>query len=132
MVTGSTQSGRALASDIRRAAVDGSRRVVAGIERGDGTVGKFLKDTLLYRDLRGLVTQADSVLADLKAKDQSGRTPLHLAVLNSYSSSSMVRTLLAGGADPLAEDSQKFIHIKYKRPLHNRENFAVVRREISK
>jgi phospholipid/cholesterol/gamma-HCH transport system substrate-binding protein len=41
--------------------------VMAGIERGDGTVGKFLKDTLLYRDLRGLVTQADSVLADLKA-----------------------------------------------------------------
>ena len=31
------------------------------------TVGKLLKDTLLYRDLRGLVTQADSVLADLKA-----------------------------------------------------------------
>ena len=28
--------------------------------------GKLLKDTLLYRDLRGLVTQADSVLADLK------------------------------------------------------------------
>src|SRR4029079_6291732 len=41
--------------------------IVAGVERGDGTVGKFLKDTLLYRDLRGLVTQADSVLADLKA-----------------------------------------------------------------
>lgn len=41
--------------------------IMAGVERGDGTVGKFLKDTLLYRDLRGLVTQADSVLADLKA-----------------------------------------------------------------
>jgi phospholipid/cholesterol/gamma-HCH transport system substrate-binding protein len=41
--------------------------LVGGIERGEGTVGKFLKDTLLYRDLRGLVTQADSVLADLKA-----------------------------------------------------------------
>ncbi|MEP6992451.1 MAG: MlaD family protein [bacterium] len=41
--------------------------LVGGIERGDGTVGKFMKDTLLYRDLRGLVTQADSVLADLKA-----------------------------------------------------------------
>ncbi len=47
-----------------------SRRVdnlVAGVERGEGTVGKFMKDTLLYRDLRGLVSQADSVLADLKA-----------------------------------------------------------------
>ena len=41
--------------------------LVGGVERGEGTVGKFMKDTLLYRDLRGLVTQADSVLADLKA-----------------------------------------------------------------
>jgi phospholipid/cholesterol/gamma-HCH transport system substrate-binding protein len=41
--------------------------LVAGIERGEGNAGKLLKDTLLYRDLRGLVTQADSVLADLKA-----------------------------------------------------------------
>ena len=41
--------------------------LLGGVERGEGTVGKFLKDTLLYRDLRGLVTQADSVLADLKA-----------------------------------------------------------------
>ena len=41
--------------------------LVGGIERGEGTVGKFMKDTLLYRDLRGLVSQADSVLADLKA-----------------------------------------------------------------
>jgi phospholipid/cholesterol/gamma-HCH transport system substrate-binding protein len=41
--------------------------LLGGIERGQGTVGKLLKDTLLYRDLRGLVTQADSVLADLKA-----------------------------------------------------------------
>ena len=40
--------------------------LVAGIERGEGNAGKLLKDTLLYRDLRGLVTQADSVLADLK------------------------------------------------------------------
>jgi phospholipid/cholesterol/gamma-HCH transport system substrate-binding protein len=41
--------------------------LIAGIERGDGNVGKLMKDTLLYLDLRGLVTQADSVLADLKA-----------------------------------------------------------------
>jgi phospholipid/cholesterol/gamma-HCH transport system substrate-binding protein len=41
--------------------------LIAGIERGEGTVGKLMRDTLLYRDLRGLVTQADSVLADLKA-----------------------------------------------------------------
>jgi phospholipid/cholesterol/gamma-HCH transport system substrate-binding protein len=41
--------------------------LLGGIERGEGNVGKLMKDTLLYRDLRGLVTQADSVLADLKA-----------------------------------------------------------------
>jgi phospholipid/cholesterol/gamma-HCH transport system substrate-binding protein len=41
--------------------------LIGGIERGEGTVGKFMRDTLLYRDLRGLVSQADSVLADLKA-----------------------------------------------------------------
>jgi phospholipid/cholesterol/gamma-HCH transport system substrate-binding protein len=41
--------------------------LIAGIERGDGTVGKLMRDTLLYSDLRGLVTQADSVMADLKA-----------------------------------------------------------------
>jgi phospholipid/cholesterol/gamma-HCH transport system substrate-binding protein len=40
--------------------------IIAGLERGEGTAGKLLKDTLLYRDLRGLVTQADSVMADLK------------------------------------------------------------------
>ncbi|MDB4899796.1 MAG: putative virulence factor Mce family protein, partial [Gemmatimonadetes bacterium] len=33
----------------------------------EGNVGKLMKDTLLYRDLRGLVTQADSLLADIKA-----------------------------------------------------------------
>jgi phospholipid/cholesterol/gamma-HCH transport system substrate-binding protein len=41
--------------------------LVGGIERGEGNVGKLMKDTLLYGDLRRLVTQADSVLADLKA-----------------------------------------------------------------
>ena len=41
--------------------------LLAGVERGEGTAGKLMKDSLLYRDLRALVTQADSVLADLKA-----------------------------------------------------------------
>jgi phospholipid/cholesterol/gamma-HCH transport system substrate-binding protein len=44
-----------------------ANNLIAGLERGEGTAGKLLKDTLLYRDLRGLVTQADSVMADLKA-----------------------------------------------------------------
>jgi phospholipid/cholesterol/gamma-HCH transport system substrate-binding protein len=50
-----------LDSTSRRADV-----LLAGVERGEGNVGKLMRDTLLYRDLRGLVTQADSVLADLK------------------------------------------------------------------
>jgi phospholipid/cholesterol/gamma-HCH transport system substrate-binding protein len=41
--------------------------ILAGLEHGEGTAGKLLRDTLLYNDLRGLVTQADSVMADLKA-----------------------------------------------------------------
>jgi phospholipid/cholesterol/gamma-HCH transport system substrate-binding protein len=44
-----------------------ANNLIGGIERGEGNAGKLLRDTLLYRDLRGLVTQADSVLADLKA-----------------------------------------------------------------
>ena len=44
-----------------------ANNMFAGLERGDGTAGKLLKVILLYRDLRGLVTQADSVMADLKA-----------------------------------------------------------------
>ena len=44
-----------------------ANHLVGGIERGEGNIGKLMKDTLLYSDLRRLVTQADSVLADLKA-----------------------------------------------------------------
>jgi phospholipid/cholesterol/gamma-HCH transport system substrate-binding protein len=36
------------------------------LERGEGTAGKLLTDTLLYRDVRSLVTRLDSVTADLK------------------------------------------------------------------
>ena len=41
--------------------------LLAGIERGEGNAGKLLRDTLLYSDLRKVVVQVDSVLADLKA-----------------------------------------------------------------
>ena len=41
--------------------------LIAGIERGEGNAGKLLRDTLLYGDLRKVVTQVDSVLLDLKA-----------------------------------------------------------------
>lgn len=36
------------------------------LERGEGTAGKMLTDTLLYSDLRRLVTRVDSVTADFK------------------------------------------------------------------
>ena len=41
--------------------------LIAGIERGEGTAGKLLRDSLLYNDLRNVVTHVDSVLADFKA-----------------------------------------------------------------
>ena len=41
--------------------------LVGGIERGEGNIGKLMRDSLLYTDLHRLVSQADSVLADLKA-----------------------------------------------------------------
>ena len=44
-----------------------ANRLIAGLERGEGTAGKLLRDTLLYNDLRNVVTHVDSVLADLKA-----------------------------------------------------------------
>ncbi|HEX5972324.1 MAG TPA: MlaD family protein [Gemmatimonadaceae bacterium] len=56
-----TQIASNLAATSRRA-----DSIMAGIQAGQGNAGKLLKDTLLYGDLRGLVTQADSVLADLK------------------------------------------------------------------
>ena len=56
-----TQIASNLATTSRRA-----DSIMAGIQAGQGNAGKLLKDTLLYGDLRGLVTQADSVLADLK------------------------------------------------------------------
>lgn len=43
------------------------QRVVALAERGNGTVGKLLTDTLLYSDLRHTVASMDSLLADFKA-----------------------------------------------------------------
>jgi phospholipid/cholesterol/gamma-HCH transport system substrate-binding protein len=39
---------------------------LAKLESGEGTAGKLLTDTLLYRDVRALVTRLDSVTADFK------------------------------------------------------------------
>jgi phospholipid/cholesterol/gamma-HCH transport system substrate-binding protein len=40
--------------------------ILARIERGEGTAGKFLTDTLLYRDARNLLTRVDSLVADFQ------------------------------------------------------------------
>jgi phospholipid/cholesterol/gamma-HCH transport system substrate-binding protein len=36
------------------------------LDRGEGTAGKLLADTLLYRDLRNVVGRVDSLVADIK------------------------------------------------------------------
>ncbi len=40
--------------------------ILARVERGEGTVGKLLTDTLLYRDMRNLLMNTDSLMADFK------------------------------------------------------------------
>ena len=41
--------------------------ILARLERGEGTAGKFLADTMLYRDARNVLARMDSLLADIKA-----------------------------------------------------------------
>jgi len=43
------------------------QRVLGLAQKGEGTVGKLLTDTLLYNDLHRLVRQSDSLLADIRA-----------------------------------------------------------------
>lgn len=40
--------------------------ILARLERGEGTAGRLLTDTLLYHDMRTLVTRADSLIADFQ------------------------------------------------------------------
>ena len=40
--------------------------ILARLERGEGTAGKLLSDTLLYRDARNLVTRLDSLVTDFQ------------------------------------------------------------------
>jgi len=40
--------------------------VMADIEKGDGTVGKLLKDDALYENLEGASRQLEELLQDLK------------------------------------------------------------------
>lgn len=41
--------------------------ILARIERGEGTAGKMLTDTLLYSDMRRVMANVDSLMADFKA-----------------------------------------------------------------
>ena len=40
--------------------------ILARIERGEGTLGKFMTDSMLYRDARNLVARLDSLAADFQ------------------------------------------------------------------
>lgn len=40
--------------------------ILARIERGEGTAGKFMTDTGLYRDARNLLTRVDSLMSDFQ------------------------------------------------------------------
>jgi phospholipid/cholesterol/gamma-HCH transport system substrate-binding protein len=42
------------------------RKALAQMQNGNGTVGKLLTDSLLYTDIRRLVQQTDSLMADFK------------------------------------------------------------------
>lgn len=41
--------------------------ILARLERGEGTAGKLMTDTLLYRDVRRVVTDVDALVNDFKA-----------------------------------------------------------------
>ena len=43
------------------------RKMLAQAQNGNGTVGKFMTDSLLYTDMRRLLIRADSLMADFKA-----------------------------------------------------------------
>jgi phospholipid/cholesterol/gamma-HCH transport system substrate-binding protein len=67
----SRNAGRATANvaaitDSLRRTMQSLNTTMARLERGEGTAGKLLTDTLLYNDVRRLVTRLDSVTAELK------------------------------------------------------------------
>lgn len=64
-------AGRATANvaaitDSLRITMRSLNATMARLERGEGTAGKLLTDTLLYNDIRRLVIRVDSVTADFK------------------------------------------------------------------
>jgi phospholipid/cholesterol/gamma-HCH transport system substrate-binding protein len=49
-----------------RNASENLRDITQKIKQGDGTVGRLVYDEQLYRDMRGTLSQMDSLLADIK------------------------------------------------------------------
>jgi phospholipid/cholesterol/gamma-HCH transport system substrate-binding protein len=43
------------------------RKLLVQAQSGNGTLGKLMTDSLLYSDMRHLLSRADSLLADIKA-----------------------------------------------------------------
>jgi len=53
-------------TDSLRTTTGALNATLAKLENGEGTAGKLLSDTLLYRDVRSLVTRIDSLTLDFK------------------------------------------------------------------
>jgi phospholipid/cholesterol/gamma-HCH transport system substrate-binding protein len=56
----------AVITDSLRLTIQSLNATMARLERGEGTAGKLLSDSLLYTDMRRLVMRLDSVTADFK------------------------------------------------------------------
>lgn len=83
----------------------------------------------------GLEREAEKLIdagADLTAKDNQGRTPLHLAVLNSYTSATIVTALLKKGADPLAEDNSRSTPYDMAYGLDKMKALDLIRQHLAK
>jgi phospholipid/cholesterol/gamma-HCH transport system substrate-binding protein len=61
-----TSANAAALTDSLRATTAAINGTLAGLRTGQGTAGKLLSDTLLYSDVRRLVTRLDSLTADFK------------------------------------------------------------------
>jgi phospholipid/cholesterol/gamma-HCH transport system substrate-binding protein len=71
-IAGTLQSFRSTAANVDSLAQRLSsnttqvQAILARLERGDGTAGKFMTDTMLYRDTRNLLIRIDSLVADFQ------------------------------------------------------------------
>src|SRR5262249_48145081 len=65
--------------DVKEIARNGSRisadtrDIVAGINRGEGTIGKLIKDDQLYEGFRGIADQAQGVMSNLRQVTDEAR-----------------------------------------------------------